>query len=63
MSPHTYLTSKLPGASSPLRVRCIIYEWTQTWKFSTVCVWAALYQLVYAVCLVVQCLRDVRGPD
>jgi hypothetical protein len=33
-----HLTSKLPGASSLLRVRCIISEWTQTWKSSTVCV-------------------------
>jgi hypothetical protein len=52
--------SKLPLASSLLRVRCIISEWTQTWKSSTVCVLGASYQLVYAVCSVVQCLRDLR---
>jgi hypothetical protein len=40
-----------------------ISEWTQTRKSSTVCVLWASYQLVYAVCLVVQCLRDLRGPD
>jgi hypothetical protein len=48
--PPPLLTSKLPGASSLLRVRCIISEWTQTWKSSTVCVLGASYQLVYAVC-------------
>jgi hypothetical protein len=58
-----YLTSKLPGASSLLRVRCIISEWTQTQKSSTVNVLGTSYQLVYAVCLVVQCLRDLRSPD
>jgi hypothetical protein len=63
--PHlpSHLTSKLPGACSPLRVRCIISEWTQTRKSSTVCVLGASYQLVYAVCLMVQCLRDLWGPD
>ena len=30
---------------------------------SSVCVLGVSYQLVYAVCLVVQCLRDLRGPD
>jgi hypothetical protein len=34
--PLPHLTSKLPGASSLLRVRCIISEWTQTQKSSTV---------------------------
>ena len=58
-----HLTSKLPGVSSLLRVRCIICEWTQTWKSSTVCVLGGSYQLIYAVCLVVQCLKDLRGPD
>uniref|UniRef100_A0A0V1KHM7 Uncharacterized protein n=1 Tax=Trichinella nativa TaxID=6335 RepID=A0A0V1KHM7_9BILA len=38
LPPPPYLTSKLPGASSLLR-------------------------LVYAVCLVVQCLKDLGGPD
>jgi hypothetical protein len=56
--PHNppYLTSKLHGASSLLRVRCIISEWTHTQMPSTVYVLGASYQLVYAVCLVVQCL-------
>jgi hypothetical protein len=36
--PPPHLTSKLPGASSILRVRYIISEWTQTWQTSTVCV-------------------------
>jgi hypothetical protein len=53
-----------PGtASSLLKVRCIISEWTQTWKSSTICVLGASYQLVHAVCLVVQCLRDLGSPD
>jgi hypothetical protein len=33
-----HLTSKLPRASSLLRVRCIISNWTQTRQSSTVCV-------------------------
>lgn len=57
------LTSKLPGAFNLLRVRCIVSKWTQTQKSSTVCVLGASYQLVYALCLVVQCLRDLGGPD
>lgn len=61
LPPH--LTSKLPGASRLLRLRCIISEWAWTWKSSTVCVSEASYQLVFAVCLVVQCLRDLRGPE
>ena len=59
----SYLTSKLSGASSLLRVRCIISEWTQTQKSSTVCVLGTSYQLGYAICLVVQCLRDLRVPN
>jgi hypothetical protein len=55
--PQSHLTSKLPGASSLLRARYIISEWTQTWQSSTVYVLGALCQLVYAACLVVQCLR------
>jgi hypothetical protein len=61
--PPPHLTSKLPGASSLLRVRHIVSDWTQTWQSSTVHVFGASYQLVYAVCLVVQCLRDLRCPD
>ena len=61
--PQPYLTSKLPRASSLLRVRCILYEWTQTRKSPTVCVLGSSHQLVYAVCLVVHCLRDLGGPD
>jgi hypothetical protein len=61
LPPH--LISKLPGASSLLRVRCIISEQKQTWKSSTGNVLGGSYQLVYAVCLVVQCLRDLGGPD
>jgi hypothetical protein len=53
-------TSKLPGVSSLLRVRYIISEWTQIRNSFNVCVLGASYQLVYAVCLVVQCLRDLR---
>jgi hypothetical protein len=45
-------TSKLPKASSLLRVRCIISECTQTWQSSAVCVLVASYQLVYAAWLV-----------
>jgi hypothetical protein len=61
--PPPHLASKLPRASILLRVRCIISEWTQTQKSSTVFVLGASYQLVYAVCLVVQCLRDLGVPD
>jgi hypothetical protein len=53
------LTSVIPGDSSLLRVRCIISEWTQTQQSSTVCELGASYQLTYAVCLLVQCLRDL----
>ena len=41
-SPPPHLTYKLPGASSLLRVRCIISEWTQTPKSFTVCVLGGL---------------------
>jgi hypothetical protein len=64
LSPSSYLlllphqTSKLPGASSLLRVRCIFSEWTQIQQFSTVYVLGASYQLVYAAWLVVQCQRS-----
>jgi hypothetical protein len=56
-------TSKLPEASSLLRVRCIIYDWTQTQQSSAVYVLRVSYQLVDATWLVVRCLRDLRGPD
>jgi hypothetical protein len=59
----TLALPKRPGTSSLLRVRCIISEWTQTWKFAAVYVLGASYQLVYAACLVVQCLRDLESPD
>ena len=45
-----------------LRVRCIFSDWTQTSQSSAVYVLGASYQLVYASWLVVQCLRDRRGP-
>jgi hypothetical protein len=57
LPPH--LTSKLSGASSLLRVRFIIFEWTKILKSSTVCVLGASYQPQYGACLVVQCLRDL----
>jgi hypothetical protein len=50
-----------PGAFSLLTFRCFISEWTQTVQSATVCVFRASYQLVYAACLVAQCLRD-QGP-
>jgi hypothetical protein len=56
------LTSKLPGATSFLKVRCIFSDWTQTQQSSAVYVLKASYQLVYATLLVVQCLRDLGGP-
>jgi hypothetical protein len=43
-----------------LRVKCIISEWTQTWKSSTVCALGASYQLVYAVCLW-SSVREISG--
>ena len=61
--PPPYVTSKHPASSSLLRVRCIISGWTQPSKSSTVCVLRASYQLVYAVWLVVPCLRELGGPD
>ena len=61
--PQPHLTSKPPGASSLLRVRCIISERTQTQKSSTVCALGASYQVMYAVCLVVHSLRDLSGLD
>ena len=56
-----HLTSKFREASSLLRVRCIISEWTQTQQSSSVCVLGASYQLVHAACLVVQWLIDLGG--
>jgi hypothetical protein len=41
LHPPSHLTSKLPGDSSLLRIRCIISGWTQTQKSSTVCVLGA----------------------
>jgi hypothetical protein len=61
MSP-SYMISKLPGATSLLKVTCIISEWTQTWQSTAVYVLEVSYQQLYAVCLVVQCLKDLRGP-
>ena len=63
ITPSHHLTSKLPMASSLLRVKCIISEWTQNRISSNVCVLGASYQLEYAVCLVVQFLRDLSDPD
>jgi hypothetical protein len=60
--PPPYLSSKLPGIFSLLRARCIISEWTEIWQSSAIYVLGASYQLVYAAHLVVQCLRDIRGP-
>jgi hypothetical protein len=57
--PPLHMTSILPMASSLLRVRCINSESTQSWKSSVVCVLGVSYQLVYAACLVIQCLRDL----
>ena len=56
-------TSKLPGASSLLRGKCIISEWTQTQKFFTVCVLGASYHLVYSASSVFQYVRDLGGSD
>ena len=55
-SPQTY---KLPGAFSVLRFRRILSDWIQTRQSSAVYVLGASYQLVYAVWMVVQCLRDL----
>jgi hypothetical protein len=41
LQPPPHLTSKLPGASSFLNIRCIIFEWTQTQESSTECVLGA----------------------
>jgi hypothetical protein len=58
-----HLTFKLPRASSLLRVRCIIPDWTQGQQSSAVNVLGASYQLVYAALLVAQRLRDLQGTD
>ena len=50
-NPPLHLTSKFPRASSLLRVRCIISEWTQTQQSFSACVLVTSY---HAVCLVVQ---------
>jgi hypothetical protein len=44
--PLPHLSCKLPGASSLLRVRWIIPDWTETWQSSAVYVLGASYQLV-----------------
>jgi hypothetical protein len=54
-------TFPLPGASSLLRVRFIISDWTWTQQSSAAYVLGASYQLVYATWLVVQCLRNLSG--
>ena len=56
-------TSKLLEASSLLNIRCILSSWTQTLQPSALYMMGASYQLLYAAWLVVQCLRDMRGPD
>ena len=61
-TPPPLLTSKLPGSSRLLMARFFISEWTHTQQSSAVCVLVASYHPVYAACLVVQCLRDLRGP-
>ena len=55
-----HLTSKLPGASRLLRVRCNNSEWTKPKQSPSICVLGASYQLVYAASLVFQCLRALR---
>ena len=57
--PLPHQISKLPGTSSLLRVRYIFSEWSHTRHCSAVYVLGASYQLVFAVWLVVQCLRDL----
>ena len=50
-----------PGASSLLRVRHTISEWTQTQKTSAVYALGASYQLIYAAWLVFWYLRNLWG--
>jgi hypothetical protein len=46
-----------------LRVSCIISEWTQRDPSVLYCMCVGvLYQVVYAACLMVPCLRDLRRP-
>jgi hypothetical protein len=61
-TPTTHQASPFPGASSLLRVRCIFSYWGETRQASGVYVSEASDKLVYAVWLVAQCLRDLRGP-
>jgi hypothetical protein len=60
--PPPHLISKLPGIHSLLRVWCIIFECRDSEVLYS-CVLVALYQLVHALCLVIQCFRDLWGPD
>ena len=53
-----HMTSK--GASSLLKIRCIIPDWTQTHQSSAVYLLGTLNHLAYSDCLEIQCLRD-RG--
>jgi hypothetical protein len=60
--PHTrpYLTSKLPGASSLLRVRCITLNEPRPARPLLYVCWGSHISLcMYAACLAVQCLRDL----
>jgi len=59
--PLPHQTSKLPRASSLLRVRFIFSDWTQTQESSAVYVSGASSQLVYTAWLVIQHLRDLGG--
>ena len=63
--PHSpsHHTSKLPGASNLLRVRCMFSDWDKARQSSPVCVLEVTYQLVYAAWLMVQCLRDLVGSS
>lgn len=60
--PHTpYWISRLPEASSILRIRWFFSHWNQTKPFSAVYVLGNSYLLVYASWLMALCLREISG--
>ena len=48
-------------ASSLLSIRCIFFDWTQTWQSSAIYMLEVPYQLVYAARFMLHCLGALRG--
>ena len=60
-TPHTMPGLPIPGVSSLLSIKHIFSHWHHTRQSSDVYVSRALDQLMYAACLVAQCLRDLKS--